>query len=83
MKIRYFAWVRERIGIAEENVDLPAGVQTVSDLLGWLRGRGDGYAHALEKPQFIRVAIDHRNAGHDMPIADAREIGLFPPMTGG
>jgi sulfur-carrier protein len=83
MKLVYFAWVRERIGVAEEELDLPADVSSVSDLLAWLAARGDGYAAALQHPKAIRVAINHEHVRHDEPISGAREIALFPPMTGG
>lgn len=83
MKLAYFAWVRERIGLSEEEVELPAGVQTVSDLLHWLKGRGPGYDAALQAPEIIRVAIDHEHVDHSEPLAGAREVALFPPMTGG
>ncbi len=83
MKLVYFAWVRERIGTSEEEVSLPSSVRTAGDLLEWLRGRGEGYEHALEHPQAIRVAADRQHVDHDEPIADAREVALFPPMTGG
>ena len=62
VKLRYFAWVRERIGLTDEDVDLPADVATVDDLLDWLKGRGPEYEHALAEPSVIRVAIDHVHA---------------------
>lgn len=83
MKLKYFAWVRERIGLAEEEVDLPESVVSVGDLLDWLAARGEGYAQALSHPQAIRVAINQEHAHHSETIAGAREIALFPPMTGG
>lgn len=83
VKLAYFAWVRERIGVAEEDIVLPAEVVTVSDLLSWLKGRGDGYEAALLHPKSIRVAIDREHVSHGETIAGAREIALFPPMTGG
>lgn len=83
MKLVYFAWVRERIGTAEEVIELPKGVDTVNDLLGWLRTRGEAYDHALSEPAAIRVALDHDHADHDTSIAGVREVALFPPMTGG
>ncbi len=83
MKLIYFAWVRERIGVPEEEVELPAQVRTVGDLLAWLRGRGENYEAALKHPKAIRVAIDQEHSRHDEPVAGAREIALFPPMTGG
>lgn len=83
VRLVYFAWVRERIGKAEEDVELPAGIVTVSDLLEWLKGRGEEYAHALQVPRVIRVAINQEHVDHSEPVAGAREIALFPPMTGG
>lgn len=83
MKIKYFAWVRERIGKPEETVEPPADIRTVEDLIGWLSGQGESYAYAFEKPKVIRAAIDHAHARPDAPIAGAREIAFFPPMTGG
>lgn len=83
MKALYFAWVRERIGHGEEEIAPPAGVDTVADLIGWLAGRGEGYAYAFENPAIIRAALDRTHAPHGAPIAGAREIALFPPMTGG
>ena len=83
MKLKYFAWVRERIGVPEEDVALPADVATAGDLIAWLKTRGDGYAFALEQDRFIRVAVDQRHVRHDALVAGAREVALFPPMTGG
>jgi molybdopterin synthase sulfur carrier subunit len=83
VKLRYFAWVRERIGKAEENVDLPPGITTVADLVAWLSRRGEEYAHAFDNPKVIRAAIDRSHVKPDAPIAGAQEIAFFPPMTGG
>ena len=83
MKLIYFAWVRERIGLPEETVDLPADVKTVADLLNWLKGRGENYSAALERPDVIRVAINQEHADHSTRLPDHAEIALFPPMTGG
>lgn len=83
VKLVYFAWVRERIGMPEEEVSLPDSIVTVKDLLAWLRSRGDGYGEALKFPDSIRVAINQEHVDHGEPIAGAREIALFPPMTGG
>jgi sulfur-carrier protein len=83
MKVLYFAWVRERIGKAEETVEPPAEVRTVGDLMGWLATRGEDYAHAFETSRVIRAAIDHTHVRPDTAIAGAGEIAFFPPMTGG
>ena len=83
MKLLYFAWVRERIGLAEEEIEPPPGIATVGDLVGWLTGRGEGYAYAFENPNVIRAAIDRHHVRADATIGGAREIAFFPPMTGG
>ena len=83
MKVKYFAWVRERIGKSEETIEPPANVRTIDDLIAWLSQRGETYAYAFEKPKVIRAAIDHTHVKPDAAIAGAGEIALFPPMTGG
>ncbi len=83
VKILYFSWVRERVGMEEENLSLPENLTTVRDLLSWMQGRNEQFAAALEAPDIIRVALDHEHADHSDPIGSPREIALFPPMTGG
>ncbi len=83
MKLRYFAWVRERIGKAEEDIDLPAEVTTVGELIAWLASKGEGYAYAFENGKVIRAAIDKSHVRPDARIESAHEIAFFPPMTGG
>jgi molybdopterin synthase sulfur carrier subunit len=83
LKLVYFAWVRERIGKPEEEIDPPANVRTVAELVAWLSGRGEEYAYAFENAKVIRAAIDRNHVRPDTQIAGAREIAFFPPMTGG
>ena len=83
MRIKYFAWVRERVGKAEEVLDPPANVLTIGELIAWLSSRGESYAYAFEKPKVIRAAIDHTHVKPETAIAGAGEIAFFPPMTGG
>jgi len=83
VKLSYFAWVRERIGKSEEDIELPAHVTTIKDVLVWLKGRGEEYEHAFEHPDVVRAAIDRRHARPETSIAGASEIAFFPPMTGG
>ena len=83
VKLVYFAWVRERIGKPEEDVELPPGIATVADLVGWLKTRGEEYDYAFENEGVVRAAIDKVHARPDAPLAGAREIAFFPPMTGG
>jgi sulfur-carrier protein len=83
VKLVYFAWVRERIGKPEEEIELPDHVKTARDLLNHLKGLGEEYEAALQYPDVIRVAINQEHVEHSERIDGAREIGIFPPMTGG
>lgn len=83
MKARYFAWVRERVGIAEEEIAPPVSVKTVADLIQWQQKRGENYAAAFANAAAIRAALDQQHAKHSAPIANAAEVAFFPPMTGG
>ena len=83
MKLVYFAWVRERVGLPEENVDLPAEVRTVADLVAWLRARGENYVHAFENPAIVRAALDRVHVKPDASLEGVKEAAFFPPMTGG
>jgi molybdopterin synthase sulfur carrier subunit len=83
VKLVYFAWVRERIGRNEEEVELPAGIATVADLVRWLKARGEEYEYAFENEGVVRAAVDKTHVKPEASIAGAREIAFFPPMTGG
>lgn len=83
MRIVYFAWVRERIGKGSEDIVLPENVKTVGDLIAHLSTLGEEYAETFSVPSVIRAAIDQEHVDHGEMIGDAKEIALFPPMTGG
>lgn len=79
--VLYFAWVRERIGLPREQVETSAA--TVADLVEELRSREERYAAAFADLSALRVAIDQELTEFDAPLAGAREVAFFPPMTGG
>jgi molybdopterin synthase sulfur carrier subunit len=83
VKILYFAWLRERLNKAEEEVSPPPEVVTVGDLIQWLRSRDEAADLAMEKPSLIKSAIDARIVSHATPLGSAQTVALFPPMTGG
>ena len=83
MKLLYFAWLRTKIGFAEERVDPPVGVATVAALLEWLKNRGPGFAEALKDSRIVRVAVNQEYVAPDHPIRPGDEVALFPPVTGG
>lgn len=83
LSIVYFAWVREAIGRDEEQVERPGPGMTVADLVAMLVARGEGYAEALGDPTRLRAAVDQRFVPMDNLIGEAKEVALFPPVTGG
>jgi molybdopterin synthase sulfur carrier subunit len=83
MKLLYFAWLKQRTGLAEEDVTPPANVTNVAALLEWLKGRGPGYAAALKDLSVVRVAVNQEYVRADHPLAAGDEVALFPPVTGG
>lgn len=81
LNIRYFAWLRERVGTGHETVETEAG--TLSELIEELKAIDESHAFAFSDISAVRAAIDQDLAELDAPIADAREVAFFPPMTGG
>jgi molybdopterin synthase sulfur carrier subunit len=79
----YFAWVREAIGTGQERCEPPAEAATIADLIDWLTTQSDGHARAFADRARLRAAIDQRFVPLDAPIAGAREVAIFPPVTGG
>ena len=83
MDLLYFAWVRERIGVGHEHVDPPEAVRTIADLIAWLAERSAGHAEAFAEPAKLRAAIDQKFVPLDALLGDAKEVAIFPPVTGG
>ena len=83
MKLLYFAWLRARVGCAEEEVALPPQVKDVAGLLHWLQSRGGRYAEALRDLSVVRVAVNRDYVGREHPLQESDEVAIFPPVTGG
>ncbi len=83
LRILYFAWLRERTGHAEEEIPPPDGVETVGDLIVWLRARDERHAAAFVNPRLIRVAVNQDFADPDTKVSAGDEVAFFPPVTGG
>ncbi|MBV8634897.1 MAG: molybdopterin converting factor subunit 1 [Burkholderiaceae bacterium] len=81
--IRYFASVREKLGLAQESVELPAHVATVGGVREWLVARGGAWAEALDGKRALRMAYDQQMADAATPVMDSGEVAFFPPVTGG
>ncbi|MGB0412643.1 MAG: molybdopterin converting factor subunit 1 [Pikeienuella sp.] len=82
INVLYFAWMRERIDLSSEQVDIN-GMKTVADLITHLRGKGERYEAAFADMKSVRIAVDQKIADHAAPLSGAREVAFFPPMTGG
>lgn len=81
VRMLYFAWVREMIGTGDEMVE-PGDARTVADLLDHLSA-DSAHAAAFADRARLRAAIDQCFVDLDTPVAGAREIAVFPPVTGG
>ena len=83
MKVLYFAWLRTKIGVPEEEIELPAEVTTVAGVLDHLRNKGDAYAEALSEDKVIRIALNQDYAQMEDEVKNTDEFAIFPPVTGG
>lgn len=84
MKIRilYFGRPGEKLGLSEENVEVPADVTSVGTLLGWLRKRGPDWAQELTEAR-VRCAVNQEFTDGGAAIKTGDEIALFSPISGG
>jgi sulfur-carrier protein len=83
VKLLYFAWVRQKIGLSEEVVEAPREANTVGALVAWLCSRGAGYAEAFADLKRVRVAVNQDHADYGAPVGAGDEVAFFPPVTGG
>ena len=83
LDLLYFAWVREAVGRDGERIARPAPETRLLDIVAGLRARGGGYAEAFAAPDRLRAALDQRFVSLETPLGEARELALFPPVTGG
>ncbi len=79
--VRYFAWLRERIGERGERIETEA--TSVAELIDELRGRSEAHALAFADMASVRVALDQELAEFDASLEGVQEVAFFPPMTGG
>lgn len=83
MKLLYFSWIKQQIGVAQEDVVLPDDIHNMKDLITWLIGRGPEYERALCDLTVVRFAINQEFAGLEAGVVNEDEIAIFPPITGG
>jgi len=83
MKVLYFAWLKEKTSIGEEDLPLPDGVQNVEGLIEFLKKRGGGFASAFADVALVRVAVNLEHVPISQSLQDNDEVAFFPPVTGG
>ena len=83
IRVLYFAGLREALGTAGEQLELPASVTTAGDLRAWLRERGEPWAGELAEERAVRVSVAQAMADPAAPLSDGTEVAFFPPVTGG
>ena len=83
MKILYFAWVRDKIGLDSEEFDLSSEIVTAGEFIEWFKTRGDTYAEVIGASDTVKMAINQEYAGPENAISNDDEVALFPPVTGG
>jgi molybdopterin synthase sulfur carrier subunit len=83
MRVLYFAWLRQKVGLAEEEAAPPPEVRDVAGLMRWLAARSPGHAAAFADPRQVRAAVNQEFAAPDTPVAPGDEVAFFPPVTGG
>jgi molybdopterin synthase sulfur carrier subunit len=83
IELRFFASVREALGLASERIELPAGVTTVGAVRAHLVERGGVWAQALGQERALRTAFEHVMCGPETEVKEGGEVAFFPPVTGG
>ena len=83
MVVKYFSWIKEHIGKAEEVINLPEDITTIKELITYLENLNDDYRLAFEKKNLIKIAINKSYSSLDDKIDNNDEIAFFPPVTGG
>ena len=83
MTLLYFAWVRQKVGAAQEIMELPPGIKTVRDLVDHLQKRGGGFLEAFGDTSRLRAAVNQQHVNFDAAISENDEVAFFPPVTGG
>ena len=83
MKLLYFAWIRTKLGVSEELIDVPPDIKNVKGLIDWLIKQGDAYKTVFSDLSLLRVAVNQEYVDLDHTITSDDEIAFFPPVTGG
>ena len=83
LHILYFAWLKSKVGHASEEVETPGEIETVAELISWLKSRSAGHADAFAELSVVRCAVNLDYVDPEARLEDGDEVGFFPPVTGG
>ena len=83
MKILYFSWVREKIGMESEYLKINNEINDINELISFLKTCSENHNKAFSDLNSINVAINKSHASHKSKIKDSDEVAFFPPITGG
>jgi molybdopterin synthase sulfur carrier subunit len=83
LQLRYFASIRETLGLDQEAIELPASVRTIDDLRAHLRLRDGIWDEVLGEGKVLRCALNHQMVNASTELIDGAEVAFFPPVTGG
>ena len=83
LQLRFFASLREGLGLSEESITTPSEVKTIADLRGHLIQRGNPWAEVLANTRVIRCALNQEMVKDSTPLVEGAEVAFFPPVTGG
>lgn len=83
LELRFFASLREALGISQESVTVPASVKTIADLRAHLIQRGNPWDEVLADGKVLRCALKQHMVDASTPLEDGAEVAFFPPVTGG
>jgi molybdopterin synthase sulfur carrier subunit len=83
LELRFFASLREALGIAHESIVVPDGVKTIADLRAHLVDRGNPWSEVLAQSKVLRCALNQVMVDASTPLQENAEVAFFPPVTGG
>ena len=83
MKIIYFSWLKETLGISEEKVKPQTDIKNIDNLIKWLGEKSMKHRKVFLKSKSIRCAVNHQIVNKNSKIKSKDEIAFFPPFTGG
>ena len=83
LELKYFASLREDLGLAGESITTPVEIKTIADLRSHLAQRGNSWAEVLSEAKVIRCALNHEMVSDSTLLEEGAEVAFFPPVTGG